>query len=826
MKRNIFKILFFSILTLLPLLIKAQVTLETEVKITDVAMYFNGVQVPLNHSANSTTGYDFVYGRALTPHGDCIKVYDKYVFLTWYRGGKTDRHVMLTRYNTETGMMKTIEFPHQHTGYNGKWWIGETHNTISVGICPKNGTIHMLYDMHRNGNIPEFANDYLRYSYTVAGAATVADADFTLENLFVQSPNNNYKHLSFPGITDVNTTKLLTYPDFFVNDEGDLFMKNRFGFSENGKFLFAKYDGTNWVGYTDFNRSNASSYESAYNWGLYGDIKFLNGKIRVGFQQRANIKTDKYLYQNGFYYAYSDDPSGLTQWKDHAGTGFARPLSNSDLIKISEPGDLVQTTLKDQVYMVQGFDWTVTDNEDVHFIGRVKDNENNITKQVHTYKPAAASDFITSTDFAGAETLYASGQYVYIVGLTSAGRPYVERALGGTNAFTRIYQATSGKTFEKGVAYIHQGKLYYYLLERNAAETDDARPTYLQIIDLDISTTPPTFGVNLFSPTNNQIFNEGDAVAISASATPGDGNTITKVEFIVNNQVINEDTSAPYNTNYTPPAVGTYTVFAKAYNSANETINSETRGFEVKVKDYTDLTGDTYRLENVATGKFLQSQGGAGTATLINDSGLGQDKEWTFVKATSNNVEYYNMVSAQSNTVLRAVGPASSSPPPNTVVNTTKQASTGDGDKIWTVHYLASDGTYRFESGNSGKFMYHDLDGGAFQVYHSVLPETDARSKWRAISTSASLSTSVNQITSASIKIFPNPIQDRFTVAFDGLSSVKVKIYDMLGKVVYATTTTQKSIELSKSEGFTSGIYIMQVSDENGATSNKKLVFK
>jgi len=48
----------------------------------------------------------------------------------------------------------------------------------------------------------------------------------------------------------------------------------------------------------------------------------------------------------------------------------------------------------------------------------------------------------------------------------------------------------------------------------------------------------------------------------------------------------------------------------------------------------------------------------------------------------------------------------------------------------------------------------------------------------------------------------------------------------MLGKLIYNTNTTEGSVELSKSDGFSSGIYIVQVSDENGATSNKKLVFK
>ena len=820
MKKSIQGVITFFTLFLFTVTSSAQVTLENEVKITDFAMYFDGVNVPISHTANSTTGYDYVYGRSLTPHGDCIKVFDKYVFLTWYRGGKLDRHVMLTRYNTETGELKTIEFPHQHTGYNGKWWIGETHNTISVGICPKNGTIHMLYDMHRNGNIPEFSNDYLRYSYTVPGAATVPDEQFTIDQ-FVQSPNNNYKHLSFIGITDVNTTKLLTYPDFFVNDEGDLFMKNRFGYSENGKFLFAKYDGNQWVGYTDFNRTSAVNYGSPYNWGLYGDIKFLNGKIRVGFQQRANIGNDRYEYQNGFYYAYSDDPSGLTQWKDHAGTGFSRPLSNSDVIKISEPGDVVTTNEIDKVYMVGGFDWTVTDKGDIHFIGRVKDKSATSstagqTKQVHTYKPAGATSFITSTDFSGAETLYASGDYIYIIGLTSSGRPFVERAFGGTNTFSRVYEATSGKTFEKGVAYIHQGKLYYYLLEKGVSITGDARPTYLQIIDLNIITTPPAFGVNLFSPTNNQIINLGDPVQLSASATPGEGNTITKVEFIINNQVVNEDISVPYAYSWEPPTVGVYNVIAKAYNSASDIISTTPISFEVKLKDFTDLTGDVYRLKNVATGQYLQAQTASASPAFMNSSSEGQDKEWVFTKTTT----FYN-IDSEVTGILRATGSGFS--PAYAVVNTTKASPATDSDKVWTVHYIESDDTYRFEGGAGGRFLYHDADGS---VYTSSEPDTDARSKWKAISISQPLSVSDKEFKSSSIKIYPNPAEDKFTIEFKNINSVKsIEIYNILGKMVYQNIPKSYPLEV-ENNGFTTGVYLIKVFSEENQVFHSKLIVK
>ncbi|MEC8375997.1 MAG: hypothetical protein VX078_14485, partial [Pseudomonadota bacterium] len=129
--------------------IYASVKLDTELLVTDNALFFNGNKVKGSYTENNSDGYDYIFGNALSPHGDCIKVYKHFVFMTWYQGGKNNRHVMLSRLNTKTGFVKTIQFPHQHTGFRGKWWLGETHNTIAVGISPVNDTIHLLYDMHR-----------------------------------------------------------------------------------------------------------------------------------------------------------------------------------------------------------------------------------------------------------------------------------------------------------------------------------------------------------------------------------------------------------------------------------------------------------------------------------------------------------------------------------------------------------------------------------------------------------------------------------------------------------------------------------------------------
>lgn len=458
---------------------QAKTGLLTQVKITDQAMFFNGNKVSVKHTENNPNGYDYIFGNALSPHGDCIKVYKHFVFMTWYRGGVENRHVMLSRLNTKTGILKTIEFPHRHTGFKGKWWLGESHNTIAVGISPKNDTIHLLYDMHRNGNVPSFSDDYLRYSYSIDGAATVADEQFTLKQ-FVNSEAGHYKHLEFAGIDDIETTRLLTYPAFFTGDQGDLFMKMRFGYSANGKMLFGRYDGKQWHGYHEFNQMQASEHGSEHNWGLYGDFKYTGGKFRIGFQRRSKNKADKFMYQNGIYYAYSDDPTGATTWKTAHGADLALPVYQADLIKIAEPGDWVKTTKKDKAFISHGFDFTVTDAGDEHFVSQIRDQEFNVTKNLHTYRKVGDKDF-TTVEYQGGNQLYTSGDNVYVIGLID-GRVNIVKTTGGESNFKQIYQHQTGPIFDKGVVNVADGKVYYYL--KQAEGTGDKRALYLQVFDL------------------------------------------------------------------------------------------------------------------------------------------------------------------------------------------------------------------------------------------------------------------------------------------------------------------------------------------------------
>ncbi|WP_394171910.1 BNR-4 repeat-containing protein [Thalassotalea litorea] len=585
--------------------VNAQVTLEEQVKITDFGLHFDGKDLDHGNVNNPDTGdkYDFFFGRNISAHGDAVKTYKHYVFMTWYKGGKNERNVMLSRYNSQTGTLATIEFPHRHTGFRGDPLVGESHNTIGLAVSPINGTIHMVYDMHAyddNNHGGKFVNDFFRYSFSLAGAADLPDAEFTLDKFVkdtsaVSQGDDDYKHLTMTGnLADKGNFARLTYPKFFTNTDGTLLLYMRLGGNNNGAYVFNRYDAENekWSTFTKFNHNNQkTSHDNEYNWGLYGNMKYVNGKLRVGFQQRSSDNADRYTYQNGVYYAYSEHPEGFGDWKNHKGEPMTWPLVNSDEIKVFEPGDYIDHTEANSVYIVGSFDWTVTKNEDIHIISKVRSSDRSRPDYqeiyLHSYKPSGAQDFIVSSDFAGASSIYTSGDNIYIIGLDN-GYPYVEKAKGGTNDFVRVYEQTQGTKFDHGTIYINDGKVYFYLMEQASG---NAMPLYLQIIDLDLEGEANAPRVAF--PSSAMSVEEGfEKLTLTINAeSPVAGRNIESVTLYLNDAEVRTDTSLPYlfghgskphetgamgwlathSLNPTPLTVGTHVFKAIATDSEGET---------------------------------------------------------------------------------------------------------------------------------------------------------------------------------------------------------------------------------------------------------------
>ncbi|GAA4047252.1 T9SS type A sorting domain-containing protein [Flavobacterium chungnamense] len=87
--------------------------------------------------------------------------------------------------------------------------------------------------------------------------------------------------------------------------------------------------------------------------------------------------------------------------------------------------------------------------------------------------------------------------------------------------------------------------------------------------------------------------------------------------------------------------------------------------------------------------------------------------------------------------------------------------------------------------------------------------------------TSAALK--VNQNAIAGLSIFPNPVKNGvFYINTDANAERTITVFDVLGKQVLNTTTSESAINVSN---LTSGVYMVQISEE-GNTATKKLVIE
>ena len=241
---------------------------------------------------------------------------------------------------------------------------------------------------------------------------------------------------------------------------------------------------------------------------------------------------------------------------------------------------------------------------------------------------------------------------------------------------------------------------------------------------------------------------------------------------------------------------------------------------KVEVEDNGDTftpSDDVFRLRNVATGQFLTDAGSSATAVSMTNSGEPTNTHWTFVESGS----YFN-IDSQVGGILRA--PGSGGPGgAYVIVSTTKAPPASDTDKTWTIYHNQSEDTYRFESRTAGRFLYHNADGS---VTHSIASADDDRSKWEAIPTSQSLSVSDNLLDNASLKVYPNPAKNNFTIALSNISEADVIIYNTFGKVVYKEKTNTGDIKFDNNNNLTPGIYLIKAISGDSKVYHTKLIIR
>ena len=435
------------------------VSLEEESAVADSALYFDGTK----YDAETNPGGNYRFGRRISPHGDCIDVVGGFAFVTWYRGGMDDRTLMLSRKNMQdpNADWVTIEFPHQHIGFQGNPNVGDSHNTAAIGICTIDETIHILYDMHAYSS-DAYPDDFFNYSVSIPNAAFVPDEEFNLSLFNLKrdflKPGQNYERVTYPTINRVG--------------DGSLVVRFRRGGAGNGDIWMASYNGSSWANnwmYSD------GSIPLPDRYSLYGEEKFLHETFYSVFCIRY-AQNDNYNLNSGLYFASTDaiPVTQSNQWKDIDGNSISIPIKAPDVVKIAEPSDEYGTA--DAPRTSGGPAFTVTENGAIHMTTRVDDTK------VHYYRgPGEAAFSSNAGDAIPLGRMFNFNNYVFMVNLLG-GKVIINATPEGENDWEIVYSgATNPINFRHFNAVLEDDKLYVYLMESTPG---DACPLHFQVYKL------------------------------------------------------------------------------------------------------------------------------------------------------------------------------------------------------------------------------------------------------------------------------------------------------------------------------------------------------
>jgi hypothetical protein len=292
---------------------------------TSLSAYRAGLLAPVTRLGDTwldPSALYFVSYDGLVNNGSfqqsAILTRNRYQYAAWYTA---DRSAVVARRALPSGGWEKAVLPHRLS-------TDDSHNTISLGISPSDGRLHVAMDTH---------NSTVFYLKSESGLA-ISPASRAWSAARFGAVQRTLDGVDLGG---------MTYPRFVVTPDGRLQFSYRTGGSGNGTSELAEYDGSAWrklgkwssaTGPWTSTNGVVSKTRNLYLHGLtYGP----NGRLHAAFTWRegnAGVLCDPGgITNHDTGYVYSDD-CGRT-WRNNAGQAVG--TTGSQLVSVSSPGLVV-----------------------------------------------------------------------------------------------------------------------------------------------------------------------------------------------------------------------------------------------------------------------------------------------------------------------------------------------------------------------------------------------------------------------------------------------------------------------------------------------------
>jgi len=281
-----------------------------------------------------------------------------YQYVTYF---DAQRRVCIGRRKLPDGKWENIQFK------DHKFKTNDSHNSAVIGICEKDGTIHMAFDHHASP---------LNYRISKQGAAHDPESVKWDAKLF--SP-------VLHTLGSVKTHERVTYPRFFPAPNGNLMFYYRSVTSGNGNGEIEEYDGKRhqWRrGMGTFISRDQGTYTfggrtSKFRCPYMNHLFYAGDRLHASWIWRDRFEKTSAKNQHDLCYVYSDD-NGRT-WLNSDGKFIGR--TGKRLINIDSPGLVVIPIPSNAGLSNQNTHYAYTDGS-VHIVMRGRG------KNEQTGKPA------------------------------------------------------------------------------------------------------------------------------------------------------------------------------------------------------------------------------------------------------------------------------------------------------------------------------------------------------------------------------------------------------------------------------------------------------